>query len=190
MHFRTPKGDRLIQLGRDLVVINQLQPYPRFENWEPSIYSTLEVYRQLVHPQEITKLGVRYINHVVVPDETTGQHGSFPMEDYFTIYPQLPGGIAGIHGPFLVRVEVPRPETGHTLQITFGSSPWKQAAESTLLLDLYDIFEPRRQLGVDEVRKHVRMAHRSIESAFEGSITDRLRNMLEPEGPHEFADNP
>src|SRR3990172_4896115 len=84
MQFLSEKGDRLIQLGRDLLVVNQLRPYPSFEDWEPVIYAALEVYRDLAQPKGVARLGMRYINRVVIPEPV------ILMEDYFTVYPHLP----------------------------------------------------------------------------------------------------
>lgn len=175
IQFLTEAGDRLIQLGRDLLVVNQLRPYPRFEDWEPLFYSALEVYRDLARPEGIGRLGMRYINRVVIPQP------AIRLADYFTIYPSLPASIGDKHGPFLVRVEVPAQKGAHTLLVTFGTAPTERPGEAAHLLDLYDSVERFEPLDFARVRDEVRNAHDNIEAAFEGSITDRLRALFEPE---------
>lgn len=175
MQFVASDENRLIQIGQDVLVINQLRPYPHFEEWEPLIYSSLETYRRLANPKGIARLGLRYINRVVIP------HTKFLMEDYFTVYPQLPKAMGDTHGRFMIRVDLPSQKGGHGVLITFGSAPAEKAGGIAHLLDLYDIFKPEQSLAFDAVNAQVKIAHENIETAFEGSITDKLRALFELE---------
>jgi len=175
MQFLSEKGDRLIQLGRDLLVVNQLRPYPSFEDWEPVIYAALEVYRDLAQPKGVARLGMRYINRVVIPEPR------ILMEDYFTVYPHLPREMGEEHGRFMVRFEVLSRKSGHGVLVTFGSAPPSNPSEIVHLLDLYDIFKPSDMLPLDQVPTEVQTAHEDVEVAFEGSITQRLRQLFELE---------
>ena len=174
MQFISENRDRMIQLGRDLLVVNQLRPYPHFEDWEPVLYSALDICRELARPQGIARIGVRYINKVVIPEPVVR------MEDYFTIYPHLPSAMGDAHGAFMVRVELPSQKGGHTVLVTFGSAPADAPEHIAHSLDLYDIFQPPQPVALDDVPKEVRTAHDNIVTAFEGSITERLRQLFEP----------
>ena len=176
MQFLTEAGDRLIQLGRDLLVVNQLPPYPRFDDWAPMVPWALEVYRELAQPQAVAKLGIRYINRVVIPESRIA------LEDYFTVYPSLPAGLGDEHGKFMVRLEVPTRNGGHQVLVTFGSAPADRREEIAFLLDLYDIFNPAEPFDLEDVQAQMRTAHENVEAAFEGSIQDKLRRLFEPEG--------
>ncbi|MBI1865251.1 MAG: TIGR04255 family protein [Nitrospirae bacterium] len=177
MQFFSKKGDRLVQIGRDLLVINQLRPYPHFEAWEPAIYRALDVYRGLTEPEGFIRLGVRYINKVVIPRPT------IRMEEYFTVYPNLPSAMGDAHGPFMVRVELPSQKGGHAVLVTFGSAPVENPEESVHLLDIYDIFQTEKVVALDEIEREVRTAHENVKTAFEGSITERLRSLFEEVNP-------
>lgn len=172
IQFLSKKEDRMVQLGKDLLVVNQLRPYPSFEDWEPVVHEMIGIYRELAKPREVEKVGVRYINRVMIPG------AKVRMEDYFTIYPQLPKAMGDLHGPFMVRVEVPAGKGKHVTLITFGTAPSEQAAVSAYLLDLYDILKPARELTAKDLQREVRAAHDHIERAFEGSITDHLRDVF------------
>jgi uncharacterized protein (TIGR04255 family) len=174
IQFRSRGGERIVQLGRDLLVVNQLAPYPRFEDWEPIIYSSLETYRQIAQPKGIARLGLRYINRIGVPGLPLA------LEELFTIYPRLPSGLGKDHGPFLVRMEVPRP-SGHTVLLTFSTAPDGQTG-SSYLLDLYDILRYDETGGFEDIPQQVKAAHANLEAAFETSITEKLRALFGPEG--------
>ncbi len=175
MQFVAKNENRLIQIGQDVLVINQLRPYPHFEEWEPLIYSSLEKYRKLANPKGVVRLGLRYINRVVIP------HAQILMEEYFTVYPQVPRAMGDMHGRFMIRVDLPSQRGGHGVLVTFGSAPPEKPDEIAYLLDLCDILKPVTPLAFDEVNAHVNMAHENIEAAFEGSITDKLRDLFQPE---------
>ena len=177
MQFVTEEGDRMIQIAENLLVVNQLCPYPHFEEWEPIVYRALGIYNELTQPQTATQVGLRYINRIQIPGT------KITMGEYFTIYPQLPNPLGNTHGPFLVRVEVPQGEHGHTVLITFGTdvTPSRQGESQVFMLDIYDIIKLEIGPTELELREKVQQAHENAVKAFEGSITDKLRGLLEVE---------
>ncbi len=78
MQFVSDEKHRMIQLAQDLLVVNQLAPYPHFEDWEPEIYRAFKRYLEVAKPKSVGRLGVRYINRVVIPGERV------QMEDYLS----------------------------------------------------------------------------------------------------------
>ncbi len=174
MQFVSANSDRMIQVAEDLLVVNQMPPYPHFEDWEQVVYKALTVYREIALPQKVARIGLRYINRIEIPGAQVS------MEDYFTIYPQLPQSLGNTHGPFLVRVEVPQTEQGHTVLITFGSPvpPQPMEEKQVFMLDLYDIATLDIPPCEIELKEEIQQAHDNVVMAFEDSITDRLRDLL------------
>ena len=174
MQFISKKGDRMIQLAENLLVINHLHPYPGFKTWEPILFRALEAYRIVAMPQRVRRMGLRYINRIEIPGTQV------VMENYFRVYPQLPTLIGNTHGAFLVRVEVPQSSQGHSVIITFSTGVQPQSNEdgSVFMLDLYDIGELDVSPEPIALEKEIRRAHDNVVMAFEGSITDELRDLL------------
>ena len=177
MQFVSKDGDRMVQIAENLLVVNQLRPYPHFEKWESVVHQVVEIYRELAQPAKLARLGLRYINRVVIPDARV------KMEDFFTIYPNLPSALGDTHGSFLVRVEVSRSEQRHTVLITFGTDPHHQPAkdEHVFMLDLYDICQLDEPLDDVDLKNEIEHAHTNVVMGFEDSITDRLRTLFEKE---------
>ncbi|MDX1251745.1 MAG: TIGR04255 family protein [Gammaproteobacteria bacterium] len=175
LQMMTEQGDRMIQLARDLLVVNQLRPYPHFEEWEPIVYQALNTYSELAQPNGITRLGIRYINQVAIPESR------ILMEDYFTLYPRLPETLGDAHGPFMIRLEIPSQMANHTVLVTFATTPPEKVGESAFLLDVYDIFAPSEPFSLQDITSHLQDGHKNIENAFESSITEKLRTLFEPE---------
>ncbi len=178
IQFLTEQKDQIIQVAENLLVVNQLSPYRHFEEWEGYVYEGLSLYNELASPKKITSIGVRYINLLEIPGPR------FPMEDYFTIFPNLPESLGNAHGSFSIKVDIPLPEQRHLAQISFATTTVEEPVPRTqaFMLDLHDRasleLDPN---GVDSIREAVRVAHDFVVKAFEDSITDKLRELIERE---------
>lgn len=172
--FIREDGSRMVQLARDLLVVNEVRPYTRFEDWRPLVAEMLDAYRQVAQPSGLMRLGVRYINRVVISTIAV------KLDDYFRVYPQLPSEVATAHGPFVMRVELPMSSsnTAHRLIVTFGSAPNDEARSSAFLLDLYDIVELDGSAAFDQVPTLLDEAHANIEKTFENAITAEARRLF------------
>lgn len=168
--FLRKDGSRMLQLAPDLVVVNQLRPYPTFEDWKPQILEALDHYRALAKPNRVQRVGLRYLNRVVIPAE------GFRMERYFRLYPEIPKALGTEHGSFMLRIEIPVPARAHNLLVTFGTAPREGEAGSAFLLDLYDTV-PEREF--DAVARRIDEAHDHIERTFEAILTDETRTLFE-----------
>jgi uncharacterized protein (TIGR04255 family) len=171
--FSSADGSRMVQIGRDLLVVNQLRPYPRFEEWQPVVLEMAGLYREIALAPAIERIGVRYINRVNLQAER------FRMERYFQVYPHVPEGLGASHGAFMMRLEIPPLHPEHSLLVTFGSAPPGKEGDLGLVLDLYDRVVPRREDSFADLARCLDEAHANIERAFEGMITDASRKLFE-----------
>ncbi len=175
IQFMKNDGSQLVQVERDLLVVNQLRPYPRFEDWKPKIDAMLAIYKELAKPNSIKRIGVRYINRVVIPSD------KFKMEDYFCLYPEVPQSLGAMHGKFMMRLEIPPKHKGHLLVITFATTPIESPEVSAEMFDLYNICTMAHPSSPEQVDKCIMEAHENIEMAFENSITNKTRALFEEE---------
>ena len=173
--FLTESEDRLIQISDKHITFNQLKPYRPFGEWENHFYDALSVYKELTSPQVIERLGVRYINKIEIPGRR------ITMEEYFTIFPVLPKGSEGFHGPFMIRCNIPQSAENHVLTMIFSTiEPDETIADKQFfLLDLQVQMLIGKHLDEVELKNQIRLAHESAVNAFEGSITDNLRTLFD-----------
>lgn len=164
---------RLVQLEQNLLVVNQLQPYPRFTVWQPTIRTMLGHYAELAHPSSIDRIGLRYINKIHLPPIP------LRMRDYFRIYPEIPPEMAGTHGRFMLRVDVRPHHNDHELIITFALDAVKHNEPISVLFDLYDMKPIPGPFSLDAVAGVVKEAHENIVLVFENSITEKTRAIFE-----------
>jgi uncharacterized protein (TIGR04255 family) len=168
--FQREDGTRMIQVAPELVVVNQLRPYPAFEDWRPQIVEVLDLYRELARPTRLERIGLRYINRVVIPEPR------FPMERYFAVYPEIPESLGREHGPFLLRIQLLPAVPDHQLIVTFGTAPVERADRHAFVLDLYDTVVEQDFRALE---RRVDEAHAHLERAFECMITDEARRFFE-----------
>lgn len=169
--LRSPDGSRLVQVGRDILVVNRLRPYSEFAEWRPDFVEMLALYRELAQPSSFARVGVRYLNKIVLPGQ------GVELSKYFRLYPEVPEGLGSPHGAFLLRVETTPPaHPNHELVATFGTSETEDG-EPALLLDLYDTATTPGG-GLDRVVDLVDEGHVNVAAAFEHSIADEARRLF------------
>lgn len=167
--FHSNKGNQVIQIGRDILVINHLRPYPeKFENWTPEIFQILSHYLALVSPSNFQNIGVRFLNKIEVPGT------QFPMEKYFRLFPSFSKELAASHGDFLLRVVIEPKIKEHNLLITFSGEDPARIGFGNFLLDLYDQTNVTT-LDLKMIERIVYEGHENVEHAFENIVTDESR---------------
>jgi uncharacterized protein (TIGR04255 family) len=166
---------RIIQLEKDLIVVNQLRPYLKFRKWRPVIDTMVRHYNELAHPKGIKRIGMRYINEIELPPIP------LHMQDYFRIYPQLPSEMGGEHGRFMLRLDIPPHHRRHELVISFVLKTVKRNEPTHFMLDLYDIIVAEDIFSLDQLEGLVGEAHENIVLAFENSLTEKTKGMFEEE---------
>lgn len=177
--YFTENRDQLVQVAENLLVFNQLSPYRPFLQWKEHFFYALSKFMSLANPDTIEKIGVRYLNHIDIPRE------EFPLSEYFTISPTLPQGINSSVSTFLVNCVVPQVSNNHSLTITFNTIEQNPPVRGhqLFLLDLYEQAVIKKHCEMDEVKDQLSLAHSILAQAFEGSITDKLRNQFNEGNP-------
>ncbi len=170
--FKSEDESRWVQVGGDVLVVNQLRPYPHFEAWSPTLFKMLAIYRELAQPANISRLGLRYINRVTIP------RLSFKLEHYFRAFVDIPDDLSDGHEEFLMRVQLRPPHSGHRLLFTLGTAQPEKAGSASLLLDLYDTVTLDEEGSFDLVRERLDEAHANVEHTFERAITDATRALF------------
>jgi uncharacterized protein (TIGR04255 family) len=173
MRFAKDDNSRLLQLDRNLLVVNQLLPYPHYEQWREVVLATTEVYRQLANPAGVARVGMRYINRISFA--ASGIH----MEQFFRVYPEVPRELGGTHGPFMLQLLMAPACSGHQLTLTLHMPQAEGPGSINILLDLYDVASHAQWHAFGDIRRLLDEAHVNIVHTFENTITDTSRTLFE-----------
>jgi len=176
IQFRKEDETALIQIAPDLLVVNQLKPYPTWENFKSVILENFNVYREIANPKGFRRIGLRYIN--IFEFDKLG----IELTEYFRYYPSIPEDLLQTHTSFLVRVELPFEDGNEILILTLGSIVPSKPDVISLVLDIdYAMIKPD-YISLDSIVEWLERAHKQVERAFESSITDKTRDLFGKEG--------
>ncbi|MER3473635.1 MAG: hypothetical protein C4335_06285 [Armatimonadota bacterium] len=169
----THENERLLlHLGPDSLTVNHLAPYPGWETFKPQALLALEKLIQLVPSIQIRRAILRYINHFEFPST------DLDVAEWFTAYLVAPD-LGVPKGTFLLRQEY-AVEPGCVLSVTSGLAHSAQHDRVAVLLDLeYQMLAETVLWGMEQMDSSLEKAHEAIYAAFESSITERARTLLE-----------
>lgn len=171
MQFLRPDKTALVQVGPDLLTVNHLKPYPKWEAFKPLILNNLGIYQEITKPKGFKRIGLRYINKIEF------DKGPIELSDYFNYYPFIPPKLPQIHETFNVRIEIPYEEGCDRLLLTLTSIIPEKPDVLSILLDLDYIMAIPDRIPLDQASNWIEKAHTMVENAFEACITDKCRSL-------------
>lgn len=178
VQFQQPRGKALVQLARNLISVNHLKPYPKWEKFLPLIRLGYDAYCEVASPAGLRRVGLRYINRIELPGKT------IEFEDYFDFRPFLGAGLPQDFVSFLLAVETPFEDERDILRLQFRPDSEQPESKSAVVLDLDYILVRPKDITLDKSFDWLEEAHGHLETAFEGCITDKLRELFRKKGAH------
>ena len=175
----TKSGTRMVGVGPDVLSIHMLRPYQDpldsekggWEEFQPRIVAALEAYRKVASPNRVNRVGVRYINKILVP------LASVRVEDYLKCAYIEIDGLPEQYVNFISRVEYVY-DDGARLVLSYGLfSTSSNSVEC--LLDLDVIWQAKTLIDWKESLKIADDLHERAGSAFEVVVTDKARELFD-----------
>lgn len=171
MQFVRQDNTALVQVGPDLLAINQFRPYPHWEEFKALILEQLDVYQEVVSPRGIKRLGLRYVNKIEVPELRV------EVTDYLRVGPQVPKEMPQEFIGFAMRMDV-RDEPW-VLILQLGTLTPERPNSVLFALDIDYVFQPPTAVPLEKAPDLLEQAHERVEVAFEECITDKARALFE-----------
>jgi uncharacterized protein (TIGR04255 family) len=169
IQFHRKNKTALIQIAPDLLVVNQLKPYPTWARFKPMILKALQTYRELANPKGFKRIGVRYINRINFESEVV------ELSEYVDIYPQVPKDLPQRHTNFISRVEIPYFDDRDRMTVTLASAPPEKPNMSSIVLDLDYVMVIPDAIQMETCEEWIEQAHLAVERGFESCIKDKSR---------------
>jgi len=172
MFFLADDRRTSVQVGPRVLAINRLKPYEGWERFKPAIKAAWEAVVSTAAPGTITRMGLRYINRIEVPDPEPR------LEDYFDFRPFLGERLPRQVTNFVVGCVLRLSDGPDACRIQLADALPDTAGVRAFILDL-DYFLDRPGTPTSEAMRWIEDAHTRAEEIFEGCITDRLRSIFE-----------
>ncbi|RJO63687.1 MAG: TIGR04255 family protein [Myxococcales bacterium] len=175
----TMDGTRIVGVGKDVLSIHMLRPYQSLEapekgGWDefyPRISSALKAYWDVAVPQGVQRIGIRFINKIVIPKRPMN------VESYFNYVPPSSDGLPNEMSSLFFRSEYAYPDRVK-LVLTYGSTDAPDDS-SAFLLDLDVILEAKEPLDQTTALEKANELRERERNAFEGFITDASRRLFD-----------
>lgn len=87
VRFRSTDEKTIIQFNKDGLVCSKLAPYQNWGAFSEESLKLWETFQNLAKPEEVNRLGLRFINRIVLPV------GDGNFENYINPAPQTPNGL-------------------------------------------------------------------------------------------------
>jgi uncharacterized protein (TIGR04255 family) len=177
MQFLRRDEKALMQIGSHILSINLLNPYPSWTEFLPLIQTGFNEYCNVAKPTGLQRIGLRYINHIEIPDQNARLEDCFEFRPFTG--PKLPQKLDS----FVLGGQIAYENSRDILSLQLASSPRLEPSivNPAVILSLdYFLAKPKGVL-LDEALTWIEKAHENIEDIFEGCITDRLRALFKGE---------
>ncbi len=182
----TSEGDRVIQVGRQILVLNVLKKegrgWPTFESWRDESLQLLSRYVEFVQRERI--IGIRPAIHYRDLVSLPTVDGKLVIEDYLHIYPKVPGAFGEIAHFGIELFLTGLSSMGLTrLSIVPMPAPDRQGL-ADFRLDWHIEINSSQSLKPEQntVRDWLDKAQNDVVVAFEKIFTPKAWAMFEPQG--------
>jgi uncharacterized protein (TIGR04255 family) len=175
MQFLREDATALVQVGTNLLSVNHLRPYPGWQAFAPLIEQGYRAYLEVAQPKSIHRIALRYINRI----ELLGPR--VEMEEYFDFYPFLGSRLPQDYADFIVGIQTAFNGLRDGLRLQLAGPPSKTGDPVLFVLDIDYFLAKPEAVGLDQAIHWVDEAHNRVEDIFEGSISDKLRELFQRE---------
>ncbi|MEU2703734.1 TIGR04255 family protein [Micromonospora aurantiaca (nom. illeg.)] len=164
--------NRLLMVGPAVLSAHSLAPYEGWESLQARATDALQHYCELVHPEHISSIGLRYVNRIKLPEST------ITFDDYFTVAQVLPAsGFPATLSSFFDRMELRYEEIPASIAFTWASVNSDEPDTAAFVLDL-DL-RWRGKTPFENAESNLKELRERERAAFESLITDKLREIFD-----------
>ena len=175
----TEDGNRMIGVGPDVLSIHILRPYQStidsqsggWDEFYPRIQAAVEAYWKVSEPKAVSRIGIRYINKIVIPQKTV------KVEDYLECALPNVSGLPDHINSFMSRAEY-NYQDNVQLIILQGSIETPPISVG-FLLDLDVIWQGADPITRDAALTKVTELRERERRVFETVITDKARELFD-----------
>ena len=166
--FKSGDEKQLYQVRLGGFTVNRLSPYEGWESFSGEACRLWAIYRRVAWPRKVTRLAVRYVNRLDIPQGAE-------MKDYLRTSPDVSPDIHQGLTNFFMQMTIPQADIRSTLILNEAAGPLGQDGAASVILDI-DLFRVA-DLGEDEdwLWEFLERLRERKNQIFEACITDRMR---------------
>ncbi len=163
----------LVQVGENLLVVNQLPPYYGWERYEPTVVQCCQLYVKLWKPRRMDRAAVHYIDKIDLPEVEAG------LERYFNLLPMLPEFPTQPATNLTMSYEVPGANLGDILVVTMKQQPSANPDGMSFLFQWDYVATGGLSLEGESIKTWLNQAHHFLSEVFLSTFTDDCRQLFD-----------
>jgi uncharacterized protein (TIGR04255 family) len=171
--FRSKNDENVSQFRIDGFTFSRLKPYTSWEQIFPEAFRLWKMYLDLVSPEFVLRIAVRYINRLRIPLPFGN------LSEYLCSAPVVPPELPRQVASFLTRIVIPEAEFSADATITQALERPTDPNFVTVIVDI-DVYR-RRQFEVDDekLRSEFEELRQLKNRIFFSSITEKTARLFE-----------
>ena len=177
LQFWHDDDNGVVILSPDTLSVTHFRPYPGWERFRSIVMDVFNAQMAAASPRRFRRIGLRYTNDITFPA------GDEPISIYDYIRFGVVATVEGLPNTFTelaVKMDIPFQELRDNLSIGVVCTP-NQRQERHMQIDLdYQLRQPQ-SVSLQEARHWLDQAHDVINTVFEGTIRDTLRDQFNEE---------
>lgn len=178
--FTSEDGNRSVQVGENLLVVNQTPPYYGWTKFKAEALEQLDLYLSTWPSPFVVHAGLHYVDVVEIPGD------SFYIDDYLNFYPVIPSELTNRAVNNLVMAfEIEGSSPGDVCTIHYQQRPASDPGANTFRFHWdyvsLDGFEPTSQAA----GKWLDAAHDFLHDAFRSAYTAKCADLFLPREDNE-----
>ncbi len=172
-HHKHSTRPLIIQLAEESLSLSVLAPYQGWEVMKDDTLSIWEQIKEVLHPETVNRVGLRYINQIDREVERQQPGDWFVANDYF------PNAVLNSEPGFLMRVQS-RLDKENILIVTLGDiGPASGNAFGAFIFDIDRIVEKELSIQQSVLKREIDRLHSDVWRVFSSAKGERLEALLE-----------
>jgi uncharacterized protein (TIGR04255 family) len=164
---------QVVQIADNLLSISFLKPYSEWPIFKKAIIDCLEYYKEVVQPNSIDRVVLKYINKI----DVGAKHSYESLKEIFVFLPLVPQEI-GDANSLQVLMEIPHREGKDILVIQQATLVSETNMQSPILFDISYLLVNNTDFQLDSFQDWLENAHEQIEKTFDLSLTESFKQKI------------
>jgi uncharacterized protein (TIGR04255 family) len=167
---------QLIQFRENGFSFNRLAPYTSFDEYLPEIHDSWLSFSEIMSPSKIRKLGIRFINRILLPIEG---NGGINLDRYLKTRPKLPRNCNLGFSTFVEQFSAITEDIHkHYVNVTIAARAVEEN-KIPLVVDI-DVFNPdySDSLSWDEINNQLALFRSLRNNVFNNIVTEECKKLF------------
>ena len=168
--FFMPDKKIFFQIGKKVMAIHCVKPYPKWGQFKPTIAKVYNTLRGIVAFDNLERIGLRYINRIEIPNSPTA------LKESFEFRPSLSEDLLGNLNSFFLGCEFNFSEGNDSCRVQLTKTDSEGPDTLAFILDIDYFLSKANSVTADNALDWVEKAKGHVNDIFKKCITEKLKN--------------